>query len=202
MGVGSRSSRRRGAACVVNRWMRGFTLLEVLIVMAIVGVLAGMATLTLSATAGRDLDQAAQRFEQVAALVRDEAMLLGQARAIGLASDGYAVLTLVELEPGRRSWVPLEMVTDDAGVLASHRLGDQGIVLEATLDGRRVRLDPADRGFDRHLLRVSAAGEFEPFELRFVRAGGGRGDERVVVVTLADQADRLTRATVSPGGLR
>ncbi|MFN4262955.1 MAG: type II secretion system minor pseudopilin GspH [Thioalkalivibrionaceae bacterium] len=171
----------------------GFTLLEVMIVVAIVGLLAGMATLSLSATAGREVDQAANRFEQVAMLVRDEAMLLGQPRAIGLALDGYAVLVMVEMDEGQRSWAPLESVIDEAGVLAAQTFTQSDVQMSASVGNRRVRLEPADRGFDRQLVQISGTGEFEPFELRFARRDG----RHVVVVSVSDEADRLQRATVA-----
>lgn len=111
------------------RALRGFTLLEVLVVVAIIGV---MATLALSSIGNRSLDDRlgleARRLRELFALAADEAVLQGLELGFVQTAEGYEFLVLKE---GR--WQPLE----GAGPLRARALAEP-FYLRLQVDGRPV----------------------------------------------------------------
>ena len=76
----------------------GFTLIEVLVVLVLIGVIAGLATLSLGNGAERELRKESDRLAAVLRLARDELLISGgNERALGLRRDSYSVLDLVLL---------------------------------------------------------------------------------------------------------
>jgi general secretion pathway protein H len=108
---------------------RGFTLLEVLVVVAIIGV---MATLALSSIGNRSLDDRlgleARRLRELFALAADEAVLQGLELGFVQTAEGYEFLVLKE---GR--WQPLE----GSGPLRARALAEP-FYLRLQVDGRPV----------------------------------------------------------------
>ncbi|MGB0514781.1 MAG: type II secretion system protein [Wenzhouxiangellaceae bacterium] len=92
---------------------RGFTLVEMLVVVIIAGVLTGLVLLRLPAT-GVDLDRELRRLEAALDFMCDEALLTGNTRAARLTPDGYdfwlrqgvggSARWRPSPRPGARSW--------------------------------------------------------------------------------------------------
>lgn len=82
----------------------GFTLIEVLVVVFIIGVILGFATLSLG---GRSLDdrleQEARRLTEVLRLASEQAIVTSAQIGFRPSENGYEFLT-----PGEERWVPLE----------------------------------------------------------------------------------------------
>jgi general secretion pathway protein H len=135
----------------------GFTLIELLVVLLIFGLLAGFAVLSVGGSASRQMEQEARRLVELAGLARDEALLTGQARALGFSSNGYAFLQQVFLDDERVTWVPL-----DRAPLEPRSVERLGLELRLRQDGRLIPLD--DRA-DRPQVLFNGAGELTPFEL-------------------------------------
>lgn len=68
---------------------RGFTLIEVMVVLVIVGIVAAGVTLSLGSMQGRDAGLALERFRRVLEATAERAMTRGQPQAIELLADGY-----------------------------------------------------------------------------------------------------------------
>ena len=86
-----------------SKQVRGFTLLEILVVLVIISVLIGMASLSVNgASDTKRLEQAAQRVLLAADLAAQQAVLA--ARPIGMVfrENGF------ELNEYRQRWTPLE----------------------------------------------------------------------------------------------
>lgn len=113
----------------------GFTLLEILVVVVIVGVLASFAVLSIGSRALDDrLDTEARRLQELIALAADEAVLQGAELGFIHTPDGYAFLALKDGQ-----WLPLE----DAGALRGRALAEP-FYLELRVEGRPVKPVPAE----------------------------------------------------------
>ncbi len=163
---------------------RGFTLLELLVVLLIFGLLVSFAVLAVGSSSSRQIEQEARRLVELAGLARDESLLTGEARALGFSRDGYAFLQQVWLEDQQVMWVPLERTP-----LTPRSVARLGLELRLRQEGRRV---PLDERADRAQVLFNGSGEVTPFELELRPAdpGGtvlrvtGRRDGRITQETM------------------
>ena len=120
---------------IPRRFGAGFTLLEVLIVVVIIGVLASLALLSIGSRALDDrLDLEARRLHELMALAADEAVVQGVELGFLQTSDGYAFLALKD-----DKWLPLEAVS----ALRARPLAEP-FYLQLTVEGRAVRPPKAE----------------------------------------------------------
>lgn len=136
----------------------GFTLVELMIVLFIIGLTASLVVLTMS-SGGNALEEDAQRFAARTAALRDNAILQSRPMAVQITSSGYSFL-----ERRKGSWSVLEdkpfVSTSWASGIAPD-LGDRGSMLISfestglpgdpeeivlTLDGRERRIIIAPMG--------------------------------------------------------
>lgn len=115
--------------------LRGFTLLEIMVVMVLIGILTSLAVLSIG---GGPRDRLAEEGRRLAALVelhQQEAILSGQLRGIQFDRNGYAVLSLDE----QGAW----RLPDATHTLIRHQL-PEGILLGLWVEDRPVRLEKSD----------------------------------------------------------
>jgi general secretion pathway protein H len=155
---------------------RGFTLLEIVVVVSIAALLFGLAALAIGVGSSRQLEVEGRRLVELASLARDESLLLGQTRALGLARTEYAFLERVRVDEDTITWVAVERAPFHARSLQRH-----GIELRLRQDGRVVPLD--DRA-DLPQVFFDSAGGLTPFELELRRPGAG-GDAVRITGTLS-----------------
>lgn len=154
----------------------GFTLFEILVVVLIIGIIAGTAVLSVGVL--RDDRQVRREADRAAALfsiLQDEAMLQGREFGIEFTRAGYR---FVEYDPFGDRWA--EIPLDD--LLRARQLPDS-MEIELYLDGQSVKLDdtPArfveDEDDDRargielyspHVF-VYSSGDLTPFEVHIIR---------------------------------
>ncbi|HID49814.1 MAG TPA: type II secretion system protein GspH [Chromatiales bacterium] len=129
----------------------GFTLLEILVVLVLLGIVLSVAVLSAGGDAGRQLEQEVRRMAELIRLAQEEAVLNGNELAIRFYPDGYAFERLED-----KDWLPLQ-----GSNLFKRRQFDSGVKLEVRQDGVAVDLQEKDTG--RILLQSS--GEMTPFEL-------------------------------------
>ena len=134
----------------------GFALIELLVVMVLIGVIAGLATLAIGDGADRELRQEAQRLAGVLQLAHDELLITGGAdRALGLRKEGYSMLDLVLLDDATREWQALQDPQ-----LGPHYFTEGVVELEYETDGARQSLSQTD-SWKPHV-RLSNTGELTP----------------------------------------
>lgn len=150
----------------------GFTLLELLVVLVVVGVMVSMAVLSFGVL-GRDrqAEDEARRFWAVLRQAREEAELQSEDLGVYVSATAYEYL---RFDTRRNEWQPIE-----GDELFAQREIPEGLRFRLRLESREVVLKPTlpDRG-DKdendtappHVL-VLSSGEVMPFELEIEREG-------------------------------
>ncbi|WP_414918241.1 type II secretion system minor pseudopilin GspH [Pseudomonas sp. IT-P4] len=85
---------------------RGFTLLELMIVIVVVGVLLGMVSFVGGGSPAREVRQVAEAMVQVIHQLRERAVFEGQEYGLRLGTDGHRVM-----RRGDGGWEPVEGLT-------------------------------------------------------------------------------------------
>jgi general secretion pathway protein H len=154
--------------------LRGFTLIEMLVVVVIIGILATSLVLSLGDT-GRDraMEQERDRLSALIAYAREQGDLQTLEFGLRLTPNGYR---FVVFDTRNNVWVPDDL--DDS--LRARTLPD-GLSFSLVLEGRPVVLDPADtRQLGAGSADVSpqillfSNGDLNSFELSIRRAAANR----------------------------
>ena len=154
----------------------GFTLIEILIVMVILGIILAVAFLSFGLLdQDRSLGREARRLSSLIELATDEATTQGRDFGLEFMTAGYR---FVEYDPLIDQWFQL-----DGDDFLRERELDEGVELELFLEERSVLLhteaqetedDEEEDGRDLtddylpHVL-IMSSGDVTPFELRFLR---------------------------------
>ncbi|EGG99337.1 General secretion pathway protein H [gamma proteobacterium IMCC2047] len=172
---------------------RGFTLVEILVVMVIVGLMAGMAVLALGGDPRQQVKQEAQRIRSVLQLAADEALMSGQEYGIKLAEQEYQV---VRFDDHQQRWIKAEQEA-----FAAYQLSDE-ISLSLQSEGSQVDLAALNKSVEelelekrnpqqdqlKPSLLLLSSGETTPFSLQLTSAdnehhiqlvGDGLGNIRI-----------------------
>lgn len=137
---------------VAGRRQSGFTLLEMVVVLALIGVILGFARLSLGGGAGARLEQDARTLAAALRLAQEEAVLDGRELGLCLAAEGYQFRRLVD-----RRWQPLA----PAGALRARRLDGERLSLR--IDGQPVAVPDRLGQVDRPQVFLLSTGEATPF---------------------------------------
>ena len=148
-----------------RRTERGFTLLELLVVVLIIGLFAGVAVLSLGVLGSdRELQREAQRLASLLSLVHEEALMQGRDFGVLFSTTSYRFL-IFDYQTGAWS-VPVD---DDflrerqlpERLNLSLRLDDRDVALEVNLQDAPDTTEPQ--------IVVLSSGEMTPFEAGFAR---------------------------------
>lgn len=139
----------------------GFTLFELLVVMAIIGILITAATLSLGGDRrGDELARESQRFTSLIQLASEQAVLRSEEWAVQVEPDRYRFLKLHEVVGKKPEW----QVIENDSLFRSRNLED-GTVMDLELEGREMEIETADKIKPTVLLLSS--GEVTPFVADF-----------------------------------
>ena len=142
---------------VTGIWMakseRGFTLLEVMVVLVIIGIITGFAVLSVNSQSDQErIADIARRLAVIMELNQQEAIILGEQRGMLFSATGYDLLGL----SSNGHWQQLE----GSALVAGYQL-PQDITLALDVEGRPVVFN--DAGLPQVLFLSS--GEMTDFQL-------------------------------------
>ena len=152
------------------RRARGFTLLELLVVIVIIGVMVSMATLSIGVLgADREVKEEAERFWAVLRQAREEAELQAIDVAIFVGQTDYEFL---RFDTRRNEWTP---IVEDK--LYAQRTLPEGLRFRLWLENREIVLKPGlpDRSKKDESQKwppqvtVLSSGDVVPFEMHIER---------------------------------
>ncbi|MFW2406037.1 MAG: type II secretion system minor pseudopilin GspH [Gammaproteobacteria bacterium] len=141
----------------------GFSLLEVLVVVFIIGVLATMFTLSVGVIGGdRELEKEASRLVALIDLAREEAVIQGREIGLRLFKDRYEFSAFYEdfieyhdeENPDQSEWALL-----DASSLLGPRQLPEGLMFELQIDGRDIVLQLAETDAEPATIDTDAAAD-------------------------------------------
>ena len=149
---------------------KGFTLVEILVVVVIMAIVISLAVLSIGTT-GRDtqLDEESRRIEGLVGLLHERALLEG--RDFGLRIEP-AAYEFVVYDSRRDRWTPLDQEHE-----FRHRDLPKGVSFQLELDSQIVVIKPIDRNLTSDAappapqLAIAASGEGTPFRLTLLRDG-------------------------------
>lgn len=144
-----------------HRRQSGFTLLEVLVVLVIIGIITSYAALSLVSRENK-VEEEALRFAQLLKLAQEQAILTTTEYAVRFEPDSYLFLRLVQ-----GKWMNME----DDDVLRPRRLPEE-IDVGLALEGESLEIKKSlkdEDALDRQppSLYLLSSGEFSPFSVTF-----------------------------------
>jgi general secretion pathway protein H len=146
----------------------GFTLLELLVVVVIIGIITSMAVISVNVLGGdHEMQQEAERLQAILVQAREDALL--QSRDLGLRIDETS-LEFLEYDGRNERW---RAVLGDP--LLRERTLPAGLRLRLRLEDRDVQLKPRQPATERDPIYpqviLQASGEIVPFDVVFTRDG-------------------------------
>ncbi|MDH5230747.1 MAG: prepilin-type N-terminal cleavage/methylation domain-containing protein [Gammaproteobacteria bacterium] len=156
---------------------RGFTLIELMVVVVIVGIIISMSSLSVNLNTDQSLDKEARRIEALTRLAVEEAIFNSRDILFRLAKNGYdfALITDQGIQP-----------FDEEDAVFRARELPSGLSLRAIINGEEVSLqvdagsasstenpEEAEKNKYQHSIPILSSGDVVPFELYVENDDGG-----------------------------
>ena len=160
-----------------GRRVRGFSLLEILVVVAIIGIFVGVAVLSTDLVSyQRRLEQEAKRLDTLLSFARDEALLQTQDFGVLVCEDSYHFFIY---DYDSADWIPYTARPYEARILEDDmllalRIDDRDVELETAADAFPSAVTGELQDEDRDempdpQIAILSSGEITPFQIEFLR---------------------------------
>jgi general secretion pathway protein H len=171
----------------VNASHRGFTLIEILVVVVIMAIVISLALLSIGVT-GRDtqIDEESQRIAGLLDMLHERAVIEGHDFGLRLEPAAYEFLTY---DTTRGQWITFDQERE-----FRHRNLPPGLAFQLELDSRQVVLQPIDPNLSSDTappppqLAIAASGDSTPFRITLVR-----DETKARALVMGDATGKLTR---------
>jgi general secretion pathway protein H len=177
-----------------NARIRGFTLIEILVVVVIMAIVISLAVLSISVT-GRDtqIDQESQRIAGLIDMLHERALIEGHDFGLRLEPTAYQFVTY---DTRRGLWVLLDQERE-----FRRRNLPPGLIFLLELDAREVVLQPIDPNLSSATppapqLAIAASGDSTPVRITLVR-----DQTKARALISGDSLGKLTRRSSDQANL-
>nr|VFJ92373.1 MAG: general secretion pathway protein H [Candidatus Kentron sp. LFY] len=156
---------------MINRYNAGFTLIELMIVMVIVGIATTMAMTSMGFGTSTETRTEAKRLANLIRLAIDESIITDSNIGLELTSNSYRFLRFDPDEQGTKNWQVLE--TD--GLLRPRTLSDTMILTPLDTDSTtKMEIPTAEKSNHASWPRIFflSSGEITPFRLSISEESG------------------------------
>ena len=145
---------------------RGFTLIEILVVVVIIALMAAVMTVAVGALGGdRQIEEEADRIADVLSVTLEQAELEGRDYGLRIEPDGYEVMVF----DGRRGWTP----AGGDRWFERHVL-PPGLSVSLEAEGRLVLLRKAETPESRLPQVITfSSGDVTPYRITLTRSSSG-----------------------------
>ncbi len=140
----------------------GFTLLEIMVVIAIIGVLFSLASLSIGSNDGKKMEAEAQRLSALIQLAGEEAIINTREMILEVGQNQYQFLVL-----GEEGFAPMDA---DNAVFRSRELPEY-LSIELELEDQKVDFTQLESD-DLPKIGIFSSGEMTPFVINIVREDG------------------------------
>jgi general secretion pathway protein H len=156
----------------------GFTLLELLVTLVIIGIVVSMATLSLGTSETQQVEEAGDRLMALIELAKEEALFNAQELGIVFWQSGYAFMRLEN-----QQWKPLTVDSE-----LRPRSLPEGLSIYLRLEGLEVELPRAMGDRRQPQVFILSSGEVTPFQAEI-------GTSDVFITLSADPLGNLSFAS-------
>lgn len=158
----SSSARRVTHAYLFNTIQKGFTLLEIMVVVAIIGILFSLAALSISTGGDKSLEAEAKQFAALMKLAGEEAIINSQEMVLEVNKHEYSFMVL-----GDGGFAPVE----GAGAVFRPRELPEYLEIKLVIEDQPIDLENVTKE-NQPKIGIFSSGEMTPFAITFVREDG------------------------------
>ena len=148
-----------------RRRSSGFTLLELIVVILIIGLLLTFATISVGTSSSKELETEAKRFYSLLKLASEEAIMNTQEMALELSKNQYQFL--IWGETGFQS-----PDGEEGGNFFRPRELPEQIVINLKIEETKIEFDDIDEDEELPKVGIFSSGEMTPFSIIFSQEDG------------------------------